>query len=296
MSSNTKLPFLNKSTCSDYATCNSRGVPKTSGELVSLKKCLNKLLKDINELRISTNKLSIENEENKQAINEAIISSRTTSNPINLRKKYKNLARHNRNNSMDNIKETKEDNNDEKATLPAFSYHKLIDKNLISAKKHEIFLCQKMIREREYKIKELLLESKCTNLLQRNQLLLETRNKIGTFEMKNEELTNNIIPEKEKILESLTSQVGYYTTVNAALKNDNTTLKEKLTLNKEEHTKKNKAVSSLEEKNNSLQFQCNTLKQNEAKKVAEIKLFKEKICQIPDIKSYNNEKIGRAHV
>ena len=263
-SSQTFLPYLNVSFSNEMPTC--------SHDLISLKKQLNRINSLINEIKISHCKLKLEQEENKNIIKEAIISSRTTPNPIDI-----NI------NKDDNTKQ-------EKSTLPSFSYNKLKEKKNIYVLKNEILMNQRMIREKDNEINSLLIESKVTKLIEKNNKLLDTMNKLQVLTDKNNELENSIIPSKEQNKSSLQSQVQYYNSINIVLKNEECTVKESYALRKGENSERIKAIAVQEEKYNNMKFKFNSYKQSENKKNTEAKQLQDRIDKVPEIKKFLVEK------
>ena len=269
-SSQTFLPYLNVSFSDDFPTC--------SHDLISLKKKLNRINSLINEIKISHCKLKLEQEENKNIIKEAIISSRTTQNPID-------------------IKMNKDDNtNQEKSTLPSFSYNKLKEKKNIYVLKNEILMNQRMIKEKDNEINSLLIESKVTKLIEKNNKLLDTMNKIQVLTDKNKELESSLIPMREQSKSSLQSQVQYYKSINIVLKNEECTVKESYGLRKGENSERIKAIAVQEEKYNNMKFKFNSYKQSENKKNTEAKQLQDKIDKVPEIKKFLVEKEAMIHI
>lgn len=263
-SSQTFLPYLDVSFSNEIPTC--------SHDLISLKKKLNRINSLINEIKISHCKLKLEQEENKNIIKEAIISSRTTQNPIDIK--------------INKDDDTKQ----EKSTLPSFSYNKLKEKKNIYVLKNEILMNQRMIREKDNEINTLLIESKVTRLIEKNNMLLDTMNKIQVLTDKNKEMESNIIPLKEQNKNSLQSQVQYYKSINIVLKNEECTVKDSYAMRKGENSERIKAIAVQEEKFNNMKFKYNSYKQSENKKNNEAKQLQDKIDKVPEIKKFLVEK------
>lgn len=251
-------------------------IPTTSHGLISLKKKLNSINNAIHELKISHSKLKLDQEENKNIIKEAIISSRTTGHPIDMQC----------NPCLD--ENNKNQNDNEKSSLPLYSYNKLKEKKNIYCIKNEILMNHRLIKEKEQEMNQLLVESKVTRLIEKNNLLLETVNKIQLMNDKTNEIEKVLLPSKEQTKTSMLAQVTYHKSINNALKSEQKCIKENYTQIKNKNNELNKICSTLEEKYNNLRFSYNSNKQIENKKITELKSIIEKKGKIPEIKEYIN--------
>ena len=266
MSNLNYLPPLNSSFSSE--------VPTTSHGLISLKKKLNSINNAIHELKISHSKLKLDQEENKNIIKEAIISSRTTGHPIDMQGNPC-LEENNKN-----------QNDNEKSSLPSYSYKKLKEKKKIYCIKNEILMNQRMIKEKEQEMNQLLVESKVTRLIEKNNLLLETVNKIQLMNDNTNEIEKVLLPSKEQAKTSMLAQVTYHKSINNALKGEQKCIKENYIQIKNKNNELSKICSTLEERYNNLRFNYNSSKQIENKKIAELNSIIEKKEKIPELKEY----------
>ena len=284
--------------------------PTHSGDLISLKKYLSNLNFQINELKISQNKLNKDSKQNKFLIQEAITLSKSTPHPINLQV----LLQESKETQISNTNETQEQSNpnsssnnnnnnnhqlsssssNERSTIPKESFQKLQAQKRIFSIKHEITYNKKLIKEKENEISTLKLESKVGRLITKNNNLIDTTNKIQWQSDKIAEIENNILPQKQNLKESIQSQISYQKAINNALRQENTTIKERFTNADNVNSKHAKSINSLHEKCNNMKYKTNIAKQSENKRVNDIKLMNEKkelIPQLRDIIQQNDNEI-----
>ena len=257
---------------------NNSSSPSHSNDLNSLKKYLHRLHFEIKELKISQMKLKNEGKEHKHLIQEAITLSKNTSRPINLQELFTDNTKENQTSNTNHTKD------DEKSTIPIDHYLKLQQKKNLFAIKKEIIFNQKMLRDRENEINNLKIESKVTHLINKNNSLIQTNNKITLQNEKINEIENYILPSKQSSKEAVLSQVSYNQAINNALKQENTSIKDKYNNMKNQNSKHVKTVNNLEEKCNNLKHKYNINKQIENKKVNELKMLNDKKEVVPLLK------------
>ena len=272
--------------------------PTHSGDLISLKKYLSNLNFQIHELKISQNKLNKDSKQNKILIQEAITLSKSTPHPINLQML---LVQENKESQISNTNETQEQNSNcnnnassssscnDRSTIPKESFQKLQAQKRIFTIKHEITYNKKLIKEKENEISNLKLESKVNRLITKNNNLIDTTNKIQWQSDKITEIENNIIPQKQTLKESIQSQISYQKAINNALRQENTSIKERFATADNVNNKHAKSINALHEKCNNMKYKLNIAKQTETKRVNEIKLMNEKKELIPQLKDIIQE-------
>ena len=235
---------------------------KLKEKIISMKKELNKKNFELHELKLAHNKLENEKEENLKILDNVIIESKTTGKPIEL-------------NRSKSVKEM---------TISVNSYNKLKEANNISNLKRQIALYQKMIKEKETEMKSLENESKVVKLIEKNNLLLNTVDKISTLS-NSCVMMEREIKEKEIKVKEDTSTRDYYKALNLNLKSDNELLNEKYNEKREEQSKHVTIISQHQEKFNSLKFQTNTVKQQDMQRDKEIASMTAKKDSISDVKN-----------
>ena len=169
-----------------------------------MKKELNTNNFELHELKLAHNKLENEKEENLKILHSVIIESKTTDKPIEL----------NRSKSMKEM------------TITVNSYNKLKIANSISNLKRQIVLYQRLIKQKEAEMKSLENESKVVKLIEKNNLLLSTVNKISTLS-NSCEMMEREIKEKEKKAKEDKETSEYYKALYLNIKNDNQLIIEK---------------------------------------------------------------------
>ena len=234
---------------------------KMKGKIISMKKELNTKNFELHELKLAHSKLENEKEENLKILDSVIIESKTTDKPIEL----------NRSKSMKEM------------TITVNSYNKLKIANSISNLKRQIVLYQRLIKEKETEMKSLENESKVVKLIEKNNLLLSTVNKISALS-DSCEMMEGEIKEKEKKAKEDKETRDYYKALYLNLKNDNEVIIEKYNGKKEEQNKNIEMISQQQEKFNSLKFQMNTIKQQEMQRDKEIASMTKKKNSIEDVK------------
>ena len=273
--------------------------PTHSGDLISLKKYLSNLNFQIHELKISQNKLNKDSKQNKILIQEAITLSKSTPHPINLQML---LLQESKESQISNTNETQEQSNsnynnnnnnnnnalsscnDDRSTIPQESFQKLQAQKRIFTIKHEITYNKRLIKEKENEISNLKLESKVNRLITKNNNLIDTTNKIQWQSDKITEIENNILPQKQNMKESIQSQISYQKAINNALRQENSSIKERFVTADNVNNKHAKNINALHEKCNNMKYKMNIAKQTENKRVNEIKLMTEKKQLIPQLK------------
>ena len=235
---------------------------KLKEKIISMKKELNKKNFELHELKLAHNKLENEKEENLKILDNVVIESKTTGKPIEI-------------NRSKSVKEM---------TIAVNSYNKLKEANSISNLKRQIALYQKMIKEKETEMKSLENESKVVKLIEKNNLLLNTVDKISTIS-NSCVMMEREIKEKEIKAKEDTSTRDYYKALNLNLKSDNELLHEKYNERRDEQNKHITIISQHQEKFNSLKFQTNTVKQQDMQRDKEIASMTAKKDSVSDIKN-----------
>ncbi len=235
---------------------------KLKEKIISMKKELNKKNFELHELKLAHNKLENEKEENLKILDNVVIESKTTGKPIEL-------------NRSKSVKEM---------TISVNSYNKLKEANSISNLKRQIALYQKMIKEKETEMKSLENESKVVKLIEKNNLLLNTVDKISTIS-NSCVMMEREIKEKEIKAKEDRSTRDYYKALNLNLKSDNELLNEKYKERRDEQNKHITIISQHQEKFNSLKFQTNTVKQQDIQRDKEIASMTAKKDSVSDIKN-----------
>lgn len=306
-SSNTRLPILNNSYVSSSNDTSKimygyQGPPpSSSGDLVALKRYLNKLNNEINKLKIANFKLQLNKEHHTNCIREAIEVSQTTNNPINLN--YMIQAENSRNCENNNLIESDDinnknsnnnnhNNNENKSTLPSQSVAKLQFQKYIYSIKREISKHHELLTEKQNEIEKLKVESKVTKLIDRSNCLRDTLNKTNLLISQVDEIEHLILPQKEQKKQSLLSLINYNKTVNTALKNEVNTIIDKYNEMKSRNTKYIKDLAIQAERHNNNRYRYNMNKQIENKRINEIKNMNDKLNKVPELKSYIENNNG----
>ena len=162
--------------------------------------------------------------------------------------------------------------------------NKIKNKNIIFKLKRKIYDCVEKIKLNNEEINKLKSKSKAINFKGQNNELFKLINQINYLTSRNTEINNIIFPQKIQYNENSNNDFLFHKTVNKTIKEESELLNQKYQILKIENLKSNRNINLLDEYNNSIKYQLNSLNQIEKKKINEFKLCESQIEQINFIK------------
>ena len=172
----------------------------------------------------------------------------------------------------------------EKSSVPKRVYHVLKVKSELSFLKHKLINIQQKIRLKDEEIEELKSRAKMKNIIFQKNMLDSKMITLHRIIIKNKEIEEISLPNKNLINENLKKELKYYNEINKTFIEGNKGAEEDYLKKKNEFEEKTKNYSNLEAKNNNLKYKYNSLRLNDLKKKVDLEHIKAKVSQIDEIK------------